>query len=189
VTTVEAGLAVRLVFSFPFASDIAKVLAEVTVTVFGEPRVALAVMCSVQIKLVVWSIETSAPLETLKSIPAPVARLEQSSPSFPFTLKVISLVDEFAALAANVAVGAKVSMLAVIEVAAVLEFPATSVIAPAATDTEVVPVKFAVGVNVAEYEVPLPAKFEMVPLVTTMSPEVNVPAAAASLSVNEMTRV
>ena len=159
----------------------AKVPAAVTLTTFGEPRVAFAVMRNVQMVALVCSIEIKAPLATTKSMPAPVAKVAQSMASLPVTVKVRSLAAEVAAAAAKVAVGAAVSICAVAVAASRLLFPAKSEIEPAATEMLVAPVKFTAGVKVAEKLLPLPVKFEMLPFVDVTSELVNDPAAEGLL--------
>ena len=96
---------------------------------------------------------------------------------------------EVAALRSSVTVGAWVSMLLVIEVAASLALPARSVKVAPATPMLVDPVKLADGVKVAVNKLPEPAKFESVPLVAVMSATVNEPEVAASLRLKVMVRV
>ena len=159
----------------------AKVPAAVTLTTFGEPRVAFAVMRSVQMVALVCSIEIKAPLATTKSMPAPLAKVAQSSASLPVTVKVTSFEAEVALAAAIVELGAAVSIGAVAVAASRLKLPAKSESEPAATAIVVEPVKFTDGVKVAEKLVPLPVKFEMLPLVEVTSELVNDPDAAGLL--------
>ena len=81
-------------------------------------------------------------------------------------------------------VGATVSTVMLSGVAtAVLLLPAASVKTPAATEMFAVPVKPAVGVKIAVYVVPLPAKYESVPLVAVMSPTTKFVEASLSVKV------
>ena len=82
-------------------------------------------------------------------MPAPTARVEQSIASLAVTVKVISFSEEVAAVAASVAVGARVSTCKVTVAEAAFGFAARSVITPAATLIAALPSKLLVGVNSA----------------------------------------
>ena len=87
-------------------------------------------------------------------------------------------------LAESVAVGAVTStVIGVTRAPARFWLPAASVKVLAATEIRPEPVKLAVGVKIAVYAVPLPAKFDIKPLVAVMSPMAKVVDAAESVKV------
>jgi hypothetical protein len=88
-------------------------------------------------------------------------------------------------IASEDTVAALVSYEMVVIELSVLFFPAVSVNLSAATDTEPVPLcVFAVGVNVAVYEVPEPANVDNVPPLTVMSASIKLVDASDNVNVS-----